>query len=54
MARIAELINQLAVNIPEQAAPLKKLVSDITANREPLRRDVLQTLFDAIKLAGNT
>ena len=52
VARIAELINNLAVNIPEHAVPLKKLVADITANREPLRRDVLQTLFDAIKLAG--
>ncbi|MCW3117098.1 MAG: transketolase [Chitinophagaceae bacterium] len=53
VTKIAELINNLAVNMPEQAAPLKKLVSDLTANREPLRRDVLQTLYHAIKLAGN-
>ena len=33
--------------------PYKKLAADLTANREPLRRDVLKTLNDAINLAGN-
>lgn len=50
--KTAELINNLAVNEPEHAAELKKLAADLTANREPLRRDVLQTLNDAINLAG--
>ena len=53
VAKVAELINNLAVNMPEQSAPLKKLVADLTANREPLRRDVLKTLNDAIKIAGD-
>ncbi len=51
--KVAELINSLAVNIPEQTAPLKKLAADLTANREPLRRDILQALNDAVNLAGN-
>lgn len=50
----AELINNLAANVPDHAAELKKLAADLTANREPLRRDVLQTLNDAVNLAGNT
>ncbi|MES1216827.1 MAG: thiamine pyrophosphate-dependent enzyme [Bacteroidota bacterium] len=53
VAKVAELINNLVVNMPDHSAPLKKLVSDITANREPLRRDVLETLFGAIKIAGD-
>jgi pyruvate/2-oxoglutarate/acetoin dehydrogenase E1 component/TPP-dependent pyruvate/acetoin dehydrogenase alpha subunit len=48
----AELINNLALNVPDHAAELKKLAVDLTANREPLRRDVLQTLNDAVNLAG--
>lgn len=51
--RVAELINALSIEMHDHFAPIKKLVADLTANREPLRRDVLQTLNDAINLAGD-
>jgi pyruvate/2-oxoglutarate/acetoin dehydrogenase E1 component/TPP-dependent pyruvate/acetoin dehydrogenase alpha subunit len=52
VARVAELLNTLANAIPGQSAMIKKLVADLTANREPQRREVLQTLNAAIDLAG--
>jgi len=48
-----ELINGMANNIPDQADILKRLVANLSANREPLRRDVLKTLHDAISKAGS-
>jgi pyruvate/2-oxoglutarate/acetoin dehydrogenase E1 component len=51
--KVSELINNLSVNVPEQTNALKKLAAELTANREPLRRDVLQTLSDAINLTSD-
>ena len=47
-----ELLNNLAAGIPEQSAVLKKVVSNLSSNREPLRRDVMKALHDAIDVAG--
>jgi pyruvate/2-oxoglutarate/acetoin dehydrogenase E1 component/TPP-dependent pyruvate/acetoin dehydrogenase alpha subunit len=48
------LIHTLAAQLPAQSEVLQKLAGELTANREPLRRDVLKTLHSAILLAGNT
>jgi pyruvate/2-oxoglutarate/acetoin dehydrogenase E1 component/TPP-dependent pyruvate/acetoin dehydrogenase alpha subunit len=52
VTKVAELLNQLSNNLPEQSAAIRKLVADLTANREPVRREVMQTLNAAIDLAG--
>ena len=48
-----ELINNMANNMPKHAAQLMKLSSELIANQEPLRRDVLKTLNGALDLAGD-
>jgi pyruvate/2-oxoglutarate/acetoin dehydrogenase E1 component/TPP-dependent pyruvate/acetoin dehydrogenase alpha subunit len=52
--RAVDLINNIAGKLPEHSAALQKLAADLSANREPLRRDVLKTLYTAITLAGNS
>lgn len=51
--RAAELILSIAKSLPEQSAGLEKLAADLSSLREPLRRDVLKSLHEAIRLAGN-
>lgn len=51
--RTAELIEAMAVAIPAESTSLRKLVSLLTSNREPLRREVMRTLHDALQLAGD-
>lgn len=53
VTRACDLINTMAGSLPQQADELRKLSADLSANREPLRRDVLKTLYTAISLAGN-
>ncbi len=53
VTRAVDLINTMAASLPQQADVLKKLTDDLSANREPLRRDILKTLHTAIGLAGN-
>jgi pyruvate/2-oxoglutarate/acetoin dehydrogenase E1 component/TPP-dependent pyruvate/acetoin dehydrogenase alpha subunit len=52
-ARSIELINTLGNSIPEKSTAFKKLSAELSANREPLRREVMRTLNAAIMLAGN-
>ncbi|MFI5185860.1 MAG: thiamine pyrophosphate-dependent enzyme [Chitinophagales bacterium] len=52
VAQTVDLINNLAKNIPQQASQLIKLSSELVANHEPQRRDVLKTLNAALDLAG--
>ncbi|HEY6062063.1 MAG TPA: thiamine pyrophosphate-dependent enzyme, partial [Chitinophagaceae bacterium] len=54
VVRAADLINNMARGFPQQGEALQKLSEDLSANREPLRRDVLKTLNAAITLAGNS
>lgn len=54
VAKVAELIIGIANNLPEQAAALKKLAVDLTANREPLRRDVMQAIINALDIAADS
>lgn len=53
VSRVADLIQGMANSLPQQAEALQKLSTDLLANREPLRRDVMKTLNAALDLAGN-
>jgi pyruvate/2-oxoglutarate/acetoin dehydrogenase E1 component/TPP-dependent pyruvate/acetoin dehydrogenase alpha subunit len=53
VGQTVDLINNLAKNLPQQAPQLVKLSSELVANHEPLRRDVLKTLNAALDLAGD-
>jgi pyruvate/2-oxoglutarate/acetoin dehydrogenase E1 component/TPP-dependent pyruvate/acetoin dehydrogenase alpha subunit len=50
----AELISNLASALPEHAAQLQKLSSELAALREPLRRDVLKSIHAALVIAGDS
>ena len=52
--RSAELIREMANQAPDNADPLLKLAKTLAANREPGRREVLETLHEAILLAGDS
>ena len=52
--RSVELIHDLAGRIQGRADELNALAKELSANREPLRRDVMRTLNDAIDISeGN-
>ena len=53
VTRATDLINTMANAIPEHTAALQKMTVDLSANREPLRRDVLKTINAALDIAGN-
>jgi len=53
VGRTAELIQAMATAVPDQAALLQKMAIELSASREPLRRDVLKALNAALDLAGN-
>jgi len=52
VARAADLINTMANALPQHSAALQKIVAELSANREPLRRDVLKSLNTTLDLAG--
>jgi len=52
--RSVEHIRNMAGEAPDEAAVLQKLASALAANREPGRKEVLQTLHKAIGVAGKT
>lgn len=54
VVRAVDLINNIAGKLPQHGPALQKLVVDLSANREPLRRDVLKTLNAALTLAGDS
>src|SRR6201996_6694922 len=54
VTRVVELIREIANHSPEQSAELKQIASALAANREPGRKEVLQTLHEAIGLGGKT
>jgi len=51
--RSVELIREIAGQTPDQSVQLQKLAAELANNREPGRKEVLQTLHQAISLAGN-
>jgi pyruvate/2-oxoglutarate/acetoin dehydrogenase E1 component/TPP-dependent pyruvate/acetoin dehydrogenase alpha subunit len=50
--RSVELIREIVGQSPDQAVQLKKLAAELAGNREPGRKEVLQTLHQAIGIAG--
>ena len=48
------LINNLANSLPVHAIVLRKTAAELSANREPNRRDVMKALYQSILLAGNS
>jgi pyruvate/2-oxoglutarate/acetoin dehydrogenase E1 component len=53
VSQTVDSINNLAHSLPQQAPQLVKLSSELVANHEPLRRDVLKTLNAALDLGGH-
>ncbi len=51
--RTIELINQLSNGLAGRSDEFRKIVAGLSANREPLRRDVMKALYAAIGIAGN-
>jgi pyruvate/2-oxoglutarate/acetoin dehydrogenase E1 component/TPP-dependent pyruvate/acetoin dehydrogenase alpha subunit len=51
--KTTDLLNAMINNLPDQSAALKKIVTNLTLNKEPLRRDVMKALYEAIDIAGN-
>ena len=54
VARAAELIHTMANALPEHTAVLQKMAIELSASREPLRRDVLKALSVAMDIAANS
>ena len=54
VGRATDLIHSMANAIPEKTSALQKLAIELSASREPLRRDVLKTLNAALDIAGNS
>jgi pyruvate/2-oxoglutarate/acetoin dehydrogenase E1 component/TPP-dependent pyruvate/acetoin dehydrogenase alpha subunit len=53
VSKTVELINNMANKIPKHASQLMKLSSELIANHEPLRRDVMKALNAALDLASD-
>jgi pyruvate/2-oxoglutarate/acetoin dehydrogenase E1 component/TPP-dependent pyruvate/acetoin dehydrogenase alpha subunit len=53
LQKTVELINNMAANLPDKAAELKKLSAELSSNREPLRREILKAINAAGNIAGN-
>ena len=52
VSRSVELIREMGSHLPDQAETLQKLASTLASNREPGRKEVLQTLHTAMTVAG--
>ncbi|MBL0273758.1 MAG: transketolase [Chitinophagaceae bacterium] len=53
VVRATDLISAMLNSLPQQAEVLQRMVHELTANREPLRRDVMKTLHAALAIAGD-
>jgi pyruvate/2-oxoglutarate/acetoin dehydrogenase E1 component/TPP-dependent pyruvate/acetoin dehydrogenase alpha subunit len=53
VTKAIDLLNNLADGIPDKAVILKRIIANLSSNREPLRRDIMKALHDAIDIAGN-
>ncbi|PWT77302.1 MAG: transketolase [Bacteroidetes bacterium] len=54
VARAATLIHDLAAELPDHRSELLKISDQLSTNREPNRRDVLQTLHHSIMIANDS
>lgn len=53
VARATELIHSMAKALPDLSITLHKIATELSALREPLRRDVMKALHGALLIAGN-
>lgn len=53
VARATELIHAMANALPEKSEELHKVALELSANREPLRRDVQKGVNTALTIAGD-
>nr|WP_214446947.1 alpha-ketoacid dehydrogenase subunit alpha/beta [Flavihumibacter rivuli] len=53
VSRVVELISSLSSSLPDKAEALLALANKLQSNKEPMRRDVMHTLHQALLLAGN-
>lgn len=53
VAKAVELMTDVAAKAPALAAELEKGINELSAIREPLRRDVMRILHAAVTIAGN-
>ncbi|MCX6319406.1 MAG: thiamine pyrophosphate-dependent enzyme [Bacteroidetes bacterium] len=53
VARATEKLHALATALPEKTTDIQKLAIELSAIREPLRRDVQKTLHRALVIAGS-
>ena len=53
VSRSAALILEMSHQVPGESETLQQLAHTLAANREPGRKEVLQTLHEALGLAGN-
>jgi pyruvate/2-oxoglutarate/acetoin dehydrogenase E1 component/TPP-dependent pyruvate/acetoin dehydrogenase alpha subunit len=49
-----ELVTAMANALPDKATELNRIISLLSMNREPMRRDIMHALHKAILIAGNT
>lgn len=54
VGRSVELIREMANQMPDQSETIQQLASALASNREPGRKEVLQTLHAAMGIAGDT
>lgn len=54
IARATDLIHAMANTLPDYTQELHKIALELSANREPLRRDVLKALNASLNIAGHT
>jgi pyruvate/2-oxoglutarate/acetoin dehydrogenase E1 component/TPP-dependent pyruvate/acetoin dehydrogenase alpha subunit len=51
--KVTELATSLASNIPNKAKTIEEISKDLSANREPMRRDVMRSLHSILNAAGD-
>ena len=51
--KITELSTSLAANIPNKGEAIQKLSKELSSNREPMRRDVMRSLYAILNVAGD-
>jgi pyruvate/2-oxoglutarate/acetoin dehydrogenase E1 component/TPP-dependent pyruvate/acetoin dehydrogenase alpha subunit len=54
VAKAVELMTDVAAKVPAAANGLNALIKELSSIREPLRRDVMRILHDALNLAGSS
>ncbi|RZM08808.1 MAG: transketolase, partial [Pedobacter sp.] len=53
VTKAIDLIDSVANNMPDQSAALKKIVTELQVNREPLRRNIMRALHKATVMVGS-